>query len=166
VSLPHVLLGLLDQAPATGYELSRSLRERMDPVWRAGFSQIYPTLRILRRRGWVVLRVLGPRRGPRRNLYRTTAEGRRELRRWMLSVSAVRVRNDEVLARIALAGTLPAGERRRALAAAEAALAAEILRIHSLPAADEFPRLARRAALEELEAVLRILRRSRSIGTR
>ena len=77
MSLPHVLLGLLATEPRTGYELARALEEDLSPAWRAEFSQIYPALAKLRREGHVHLRVLGPRRGPRRNLYRATAAGRR-----------------------------------------------------------------------------------------
>ena len=157
MSLPHVLLGLLEETPGTGYELARAIRERMDPSWRAGFSQIYPALRRLRRRGWVLLRVLGPRRGPRRHLYRTTAEGRRELQRWLLETPPARGPNDEMLARLALAGALPPAERRRALAAAEAVIAGETARLRSLPQPGGFSGFSRRAALEQLDALRRFL---------
>ena len=83
MSLPHVLLGLLAEEPRTGYDLARALAAEVEPVWRAEFSQIYPALARLRRAGFVLLRVLGPRHGPRRNLYRVTAAGRRELKRWL-----------------------------------------------------------------------------------
>ena len=130
----------------------------MDPSWRAGFSQIYPALRSLRRRGWVLLRVLGPRRGPRRHLYRTTATGRRELKRWLLEPPEARGSNDEILARLALAGSLAAADRRTALASAEAAVGAEIARLRSLHTATGFASFSRRAALERLDALRRFLR--------
>ncbi|MFY9551981.1 MAG: PadR family transcriptional regulator, partial [Thermoanaerobaculia bacterium] len=94
MSLPHVLLGLLHDEPHTGYDLARALRDELDTIWSAGFSQIYPTLARLRRRGWVLLKVLGPRHGPRRHLYRATAAGRRELRRWLSEPPAPHRRND------------------------------------------------------------------------
>ena len=158
MSLPHVLLGLLHETPRTGYDLARSLREEMDPVWSAGFSQIYPTLARLRRRGWVLLRVLGPRHGPRRNLYRVTAAGRRELARWLGEAPPISRGNDEALARIALLDAVPAAERRRALAAAEAALTAEVTRLRSLPLGGGYASLARRGAIERHEALRRFLR--------
>src|SRR5215471_20876047 len=102
MSLPHVLLGLLDEQPRTGYELERAMREELDSIWRAEYSQIYPVLARLRRAGWVFLRVLGPRRGPRRNLYRITASGRRELRRWVSGQSqSPPVEKDPTMARLA-----------------------------------------------------------------
>ena len=112
----------------------------------------------MRRSGWVLLRVLGPRRGPRRNLYRVTATGRRELRRWLEEAPSPPRGNDEELARIAFLDALPLPERRRALLAAEGALAAEITRLRSLPVPGGFRSLARRAAIERLDAARRFLR--------
>jgi PadR family transcriptional regulator AphA len=158
VSLPHILLGLLDEAPRTGYELERALREELDPIWSAGFSRIYPTLARMRRNGWVLLRVLGPRRGPRRLLYRVTAAGRRELQRWLSEETAPDRHNDALLAGLAFLDALPAGERRRAFASREASLAAEIDRLRALEPVEGARSLARRAAIERLEAVRRLIR--------
>lgn len=158
MSLPHVLLGLLHETPRTGYDLARALREEMDPAWSAGFSQIYPALARLRRRGWVLLRVLGPRHGPRRNLYRLTAAGRRELARWLGQTPPTPRANDEALARIALLDAVAAADRRRALSAAEAALAAEVARLRALPVSGGYLSLARRGAIERHEALRRFLR--------
>ena len=158
MSLPHVLLGLLAESPRTGYDLERAIRSELDPIWSAGFSQIYPELSRLRRQGWVLLRVLGPRRGPRRNLYRSTAAGRRELARWLREVPAPPRGNDALLVRPAFDDALAPGERRRTLAGADAALAAEIDRLRSLPPAGPPRSLPRRAALERHESLRRLLR--------
>ncbi len=158
MALPHVLLGLLRETPRTGYELARALKEEIDPAWSAGFSQIYPALARMRRNGWVLLRVLGPRRGPRRNLYRVTAAGRRELRRWLEEAPSPPRGNDEELARVAFFDALPLPERRRALLAAEGAMASEITRLRALPVPGGFRSLARRAAIERLDAARRFLR--------
>lgn len=161
MSLPHVLLGLLHDSPKTGYDLARVIREEMDPAWSAGFSQIYPALARLRRRGWVLLRTLGPRHGPRRLLYRVTAAGRRELSRWLGQAAPARPGNDPALARVALLDALPSGPRRAALAAAEVAAEAEAARLRALPPAAGSRALARRAAIERQEAIRRCLRASR-----
>ncbi|MGE5413676.1 MAG: PadR family transcriptional regulator [Syntrophomonadaceae bacterium] len=162
MSLPHVLLGLLHASPKTGYDLARAMREEMDPAWSAGFSQIYPALARLRRQGWVLLRVLGPRHGPRRLLYRVTAAGRRELARWLAEAPAARGGNDPALARVALLDALPPGPRREALDAAERAAAAESERLRALPPVVGSRALARRAAIEQAEAVRRCLRATRA----
>jgi len=161
VSLPHVLLGLLADQPATGYDLERRMRVELDPLWRAEFSQIYPELARLRRAGHVVLRVLGPRRGPRRNRYRITAAGRRELKRWLVDAAAPSRGRDDLLVRIALFEALPPNERRDALFRAERAIGEEISRLRTGPALEGFRREARRGAIEKLEASRRWLK---SIG--
>ena len=158
MSLPHVLLGLLREAPRTGYDLARVMRDELAPTWSAGFSQIYPALAGLRRKGWVRLRVLGPRHGPRRNLYRATAAGRRELSRWLSEPASPPRRNDEGLARLAFLDALALPERRAALLGREAMLASEIARLRALPPAPGFRGLARRATIEELDAVRRMLK--------
>jgi DNA-binding PadR family transcriptional regulator len=157
MSLPHVILGLLHREPATGYALARRLRDEIDPAWAAGFSQIYPALAGLRRRGWVVQRVLGPGRGPRRLLYRATASGRRELARWLAQIPAAARRNDPDLVRIALLDTLAPAARRQMLAALAAALEAETSRIESLPPADGSRGLARAAVVHARRALLHFL---------
>ncbi len=156
MSLPHVLLGLLGEEPRTGYELARAIREDLDAIWRAEISQIYPALARLRRAGFVHLKVLGPRRGPRRNLYRVTAAGRRELRRW-LAVPPAPPGKDEGLARVAFFDALPPSERRAAFLAHERSLAAEARRLRAFASPSGFRTTARRGAVERLEAARRFL---------
>jgi DNA-binding PadR family transcriptional regulator len=158
MSLAHVLLGLLQETPRSGYDLSRAIREQIDPVWSAGFSQIYPELARLRRRGWVLQRTLGPRQGPRRLLYRVTASGRRELRRWLQEPAPPPRHNDAGLARLAFLDTLAPTERRRVLRAFEAALTAEIERLRRPPSPSGSRAFARRASIEELDALRRFAR--------
>jgi PadR family transcriptional regulator AphA len=155
MSLPHVLLGLLASQPRTGYDLARAIRDEVEPVWRAEISQIYPVLGQLRREGFVVLRVLGPRRGPHRNLYRVTAAGRRELRRWLLEPPSAPRSRDEGLARVAFLEPLTSPERRAVLRAYERAAAEEIARLRSAPPPEGFRREAREGAIEKLEGVRR-----------
>jgi DNA-binding PadR family transcriptional regulator len=157
MSLPHVLLGLLHESPRTGYDLARALREEVEPVWRAEFSQIYPELARLRRAGFVLLRVLGPRRGPRRNLYRITAAGRRELKRWLGEPPPLPRLRDEGLARVAFLDVLPPGERREALARQEKTVAEEIRRWKEAPPPAGSRADARHAAIDRLEAARRTL---------
>jgi PadR family transcriptional regulator, regulatory protein AphA len=152
MSLPHVLLGLLAESPSTGYDLARALESEIEPAWRAEFSQIYPALARLRRAGFVLLRVLGPRHGPRRNLYRVTAAGRRELKRWLDGPLPAPRGKDEGLARLAFFDLLDPGERRLALARYERVLSEETRRLRQLPRPPGFRGQARLVVLERLEA--------------
>jgi len=151
MSLPHVLLGLLSEQARTGYDLERAIREDLDHVWRAEFSQIYPALARLRRAGHVHLKVLGPRGGPRRNLYRVTAAGRRELRSW-LAVPLSPQGKDPLLTRVAFLDVLPSEQRRAALLTLERSLGEELRQLRSSPAPAGFRVQARRGAIDRLEA--------------
>lgn len=158
MSLPHVLLGLLSEKPSTGYDLARSLEAEVAPLWRAEISQIYPSLARLRRAGFVLLRVLGPQRGPRRNLYRITAAGRRELRRWVCEPAPAPRWKDEGLARMAFLDALSLEERRRAILQYDRGLSEEIRRLRAAAPLPRFRREARRVAIERLESMRRSLR--------
>jgi len=157
VSLPHLLLGLLHAEPRTGYDLARAVRDEIEPAWSAGYSQIYPALATLRRRGWVLLRTLGPRRGPPRLLYRATAAGRRELQRWLEEAPPPPRRNDAVLARIALLDALPASARPAVLSGLASVLETEAARLETLGGGEGSRGLARRAAAAERRALGRFL---------
>ncbi len=157
MSLPHVLLGLLHAEPRTGYDLARALKDEIDPAWSAGYSQIYPALARLRRNGWVLLRTLGPRRGPPRLLYRATAAGRRELQRWLAEAPPALRGNDAVLVRIALLDALAPAARRTVQSALASALEAEAARLETLPDAGGSRGLARRAAAAERRALRQFL---------
>jgi DNA-binding PadR family transcriptional regulator len=158
MSLPHVLLGLLAEEPCTGYDLARRMTAQLEPVWRSRFSQIYPALARLRRAGFVALRVLGPRRGPRRNLYRVTAAGRRELRRWLTAAPEPPRSKDEGLVRVALLGALGPPDRHLVLRLYERAISEELRRLRAAPDPSGFLGEARRGAIERLEATRRWLR--------
>ena len=70
------LLLLLDEHATYGYELRRQLAWNRLSIDGAS---IYRMLRQLERDGWVESRWMRPNAGPRRRLYRLTAEGRRNL---------------------------------------------------------------------------------------
>lgn len=96
--LGHALLGLLARGPATGYDLSRRMRDPIGYFWTARHSQIYPELARLEEAGQIRhTEVSG--RGPRPNkVYALTAAGRRELRDWLVSpMTQAPVRDEEVL---------------------------------------------------------------------
>jgi DNA-binding PadR family transcriptional regulator len=158
VSLAHVLLGLLSEEAKTGYELERAIREELEPIWWAEFSQIYPALARLRRAGFVHLRVLEPRRGPRRHLYRVTAAGRRELRRWVADTPLPPRLRDEGLARIAFLDVLALPERLAALAVQEEVVTREIRRLRLARMPPGFRGKTRRAALDRLETARQWIR--------
>lgn len=83
LSLAHMMLGLLLDAPAHGYELRRCLA----PFFGAGVplnaGLLYPALAKLEARGWVTKRSVPQERVPEKHVYAITAAGRREILNWL-----------------------------------------------------------------------------------
>ena len=67
----QVVLHLLTEGPAHGYEIIRRVEERSAGLWRPSAGSIYPTLQLLEEQGLVVSHDEGGKR-----VYELTAEGR------------------------------------------------------------------------------------------
>ncbi len=145
MSLPHVLLGLLSGASASGWDLKQRLSRDPALGWDATLAQIYPALDRLFRGGFASVRTRRSSKGPPRREYRVTPAGLRELKTWLAEPPSRRRERDPGLARLALLEMLPAGERV-ALLHAMRDLASDALR--SAPPGTSAARRRRRALLE------------------
>jgi PadR family transcriptional regulator AphA len=163
VSLPHLLLGLLSRAPASGWDLKARLEAEPALGWHAELAQIYPALRRLLRGGFVKARRRGSPRGPDRREYRITAAGLKELRTWLAEPPSLPRERDPALARLAFLERRPPDERH-AILHAWRDLVAEALR-RAEPGTSA-ARRRRRALLEtelawaDAEAAMILSRRS------
>jgi DNA-binding PadR family transcriptional regulator len=83
VSVPHAVLGLLQQEPRHGYDLKRLVDRYFAPEHPVAFAQIYATLDRLERRGRVRVAGLERADGPERRRYAITPTGSDELERWL-----------------------------------------------------------------------------------
>lgn len=110
MSLSHALLGLLAVAPASGYELTKEFEQEIGRyAWQAGHTSIYPELGKLAARGLVHVTHEGARGA---KTYDVTAEGRAELRSWLLQPPpSPTVRNEQVLRMFLLTALEPADQR-------------------------------------------------------
>jgi DNA-binding PadR family transcriptional regulator len=82
-TLEFVLLGLLDQAPRSGYDLRRVLADTPLKRFSDSPGAIYPALRRLERRGWIAA-LPGPAAPARgRRALRLGARGRRAFVGWL-----------------------------------------------------------------------------------
>ncbi|MHB8078504.1 MAG: PadR family transcriptional regulator [Candidatus Krumholzibacteriia bacterium] len=80
-TLEYALLGILDQAPSSGYELRRAFAETPLRHFSDSPGAIYPALRRLVARGWLV--ASAPSGGRRRREFRLGATGRAALVAWL-----------------------------------------------------------------------------------
>ncbi len=83
MSVPHALLGLLQEGPRHGYELKRLVDRYFAPDHPVAFAQIYATLGRLDSHGRVEVVGVERAEGPDRKRYAITDEGRAELERWL-----------------------------------------------------------------------------------
>ena len=83
MSLRYALLGFLNLAPMTGYDLKKQLDRSTQNFWYAGLNQIYPTLKTLEDEAWIASAVEPQEGRPDRVVYRMTETGRRELLDWL-----------------------------------------------------------------------------------
>jgi len=83
MSVPHAVLGLLQQGPRHGYDLKRLVDRYFAPDHPVAFAQIYATLARLETRGRVRLESVERAEGPDRRRYAITDTGIAELDRWL-----------------------------------------------------------------------------------
>ena len=129
VSLRMAALGLLAQAPGSGYDLLRRFEESMANVWPATQSQLYGELNKLAGAGLIEVSDVGPRG---RKEYRITEAGRTELRRWLTDAADDPPFRDAGLLRVFLLGEMPAEQARSHLLAMADDARAEIKRLEEL----------------------------------
>lgn len=96
------ILGLLAEAPSSGYDIKREVEQRLSHFWSESYGHIYPMLRRLHAQGLVAKTVQRQQGRPDRNVYEITDAGRRALEAWFATPpSTIRPRN-ELLLRIFL----------------------------------------------------------------
>ncbi|MFJ9415015.1 PadR family transcriptional regulator [Streptomyces sp. NPDC101227] len=119
MSLRHAVLGLLAEAPASGYDLMKTFNASLANVWPATQSQVYGELAKLTTAGMVEVAAEGPRG---RKEYAITDNGMSELRHWLIEVEPSGPPRFDGLLRVFFLGVLtPLEARAYLLSRAEAA---------------------------------------------
>lgn len=81
--LKHAILGLLNYADRTGYDIDRYFKTSITFFWHAQTSQIYKELNTLSERNWVESDIVYQSDKPNKKLFHITQEGKLELHRWL-----------------------------------------------------------------------------------
>jgi DNA-binding PadR family transcriptional regulator len=129
VSLRIAALGLLAQAPGSGYDLLKHFEKSMANVWPATQSQLYGELNKLADAGLIEVSDIGPRG---RKEYRITDAGRAELRRWVADARDDPPLRDAALLRVFLLGEVSREQARKHVIAMAEHAAAEVTRLEAL----------------------------------
>lgn len=82
-TLKYAILGLLEQKPRSGYELSQEFESTLNEFWNAKHSQIYPELRKLTEEGAVEYQVEIVGTALEKKMYSITPQGREEFLQWL-----------------------------------------------------------------------------------
>lgn len=82
MSLRHILLGLLRE-PQSGYDIKKHFEKSLKNFWSAELSQIYPLLQKLENEGLLSSKKDESDIGPTKRVYRRSANGGTELRKWL-----------------------------------------------------------------------------------
>ncbi|MCB5912070.1 PadR family transcriptional regulator [Streptomyces pinistramenti] len=109
MSLRHAVLGLLSEAPASGYDLMKLFNVSLAEVWPATQSQVYGELGKLTTAGLVEVAAHGPRG---RKEYAITDNGLTELRHWLTDVEPSGPARHDGLLRVFFLGVLTPLEAR------------------------------------------------------
>jgi len=108
MSLPHAILGFLQEQPLTGYDLKTQCFDvSVANFWPADQAQIYRTLDRLEEQGWATSELEIQRERPNRKVYRITEAGRAELLRWLAAPQPLPVHREPFLVQLYFAAELP-----------------------------------------------------------
>ncbi len=83
MSLPHLLLGLLNASPMSGYDLNKVFETTIQHFWTTDQSQIYRTLYKLEAEGKVSVETIIQEDNPNKKVYHITEAGVADLRDWL-----------------------------------------------------------------------------------
>ncbi|KAA9003953.1 PadR family transcriptional regulator [Paenibacillus spiritus] len=113
----YIILGLLNHEELSGYDIKKRIDGMIRHFWEIGYGQIYPTLKTMEEDALIERAAAKRGRGPERSLYRITAAGQEELRRWLGLPESREYVKYEVLVKLFFGAAVPAEENRRRITA-------------------------------------------------
>lgn len=100
MSLKHAILVLLENEPASGYDLMQRFKSGIGHFWNAKHQQVYLELKKLHRDKWVQFEVEMQTERPDKKIYRITRTGQRALKAWFKKPVKPPSVNDALLVKI------------------------------------------------------------------
>lgn len=96
----YILLGLLSHTPMTGYDIKKSVQNRMSYFWDLSYGQIYPTLKQLENNQLITKQVETNPAGQNRKIYTITPQGTKELQEWLTKPAKKEIHKYEFLLKL------------------------------------------------------------------
>lgn len=110
MSLNHVILGVLNREPMSGYQIKKIIQNTPFMYWSGNNNQIYKALAELLNEGFVINEVQHQDGLPSKKIYTITDAGIKELKSWLLAVTHEPVFKKQILIKLALADQLKRDE--------------------------------------------------------
>ena len=107
MSLKHVILTVLSEQDASGYDIVKTFDESLGFFWNASHQQIYRDLKSLERDGLVLTTLVEQTGRPDKKVYRLTAAGHEQLDRWQRAPTETRVNSAFLVKLSGLADAVP-----------------------------------------------------------
>ena len=82
MSLPHVILTVLSQKEATGYDITKAFSQQAGQYWKASHQQVYRELSKMLEKEWVTCEALLQIGKPDKKVYAITQYGTQALAAW------------------------------------------------------------------------------------
>lgn len=83
MSLPHIILSVLNQQPASGYDLQKIITQQLNHFWQASHQQIYRDLGKMVTKDWIDFQQIEQLGKPNKKLYFITNQGEIALNHWL-----------------------------------------------------------------------------------
>jgi len=100
MSLKHVVLTLIHQAPSTGYEINKSFEQKIGYFWHASHQQVYQELAKLKKSEMLTCEHTPQTDRPDKKVYSITVKGQDELRKWLQQPLPAKKYKDILLVRL------------------------------------------------------------------
>ncbi|HLO84937.1 MAG TPA: PadR family transcriptional regulator [Nostocaceae cyanobacterium] len=100
MGLSHAILTCLDEAPHSGYDLSKRFSESVSYFWNASQQQIYRELGKLEDQGLISSEIIPRENRLNKKIYSITEEGKQYLIKWMRQPSEPDVIREDLLVKI------------------------------------------------------------------
>lgn len=115
MSLQYGILGLLNYAPMTGYNLKKLFDESVNNIWEASLSQIYRELGTLEKNGLVTSQIEQQDDRPDKKIYSISEEGKIAFSEWLVNFSDkfISPKRDEFMLRIFFGAQLGKAEMKK-----------------------------------------------------
>ena len=101
----YVILGMVNLAPRSGYEIKAFADQTTRFFWAASYGQIYPELKRLERAG-LIEGTSSPQGGRKRKIFEITPAGREELQAWLERPPTTFELRDEGLLKLFFSGAV------------------------------------------------------------